>query len=206
MTPFLDALFAGPFGPLVIFCLRIFDVSLSTVRILLAVRGQKVIVPIIGFFEVLIWVFAVGNAIRHLNSVWHVLGYASGFATGTIVGLWIEERLAIGIATMRIITQHIGAGLASALRELGCGVTEFSAAGREGPVEVVFTVVPRRKIPAVMAEVDRWDPEAFITIEEPREIRRGWMYATPGVRTPPRLRVSLWARQAAEKQLPKETE
>lgn len=204
MTEFLESLFSGPTGPLVIFSLRIFDVSLSTVRILLAVRGRKLIVPIIGFFEVLIWVFAVGNAIRHLNSVWHVLGYAAGFATGTIVGLWIEEKLAIGIATMRIITQHIGAGLPNALRELGCGVTEFSANGREGPVEVVFTVVPRRKIPDVLAEVERWDADAFVTIEEPREIRRGWMYATPGVRTPPRLKVSMWARQLAEKQLKKQ--
>jgi uncharacterized protein YebE (UPF0316 family) len=204
MTPFLDSLFGGPAGPFVIFALRIFDVSLSTVRILLAVRGQKVIVPIIGFFEVLVWVFAVGNAIRHLDSPWHVLGYASGFATGTVVGLWIEEKLAIGIATMRIITQHIGAGLPNALRELGCGVTEFSATGREGPVEVVFTVVPRRKIPDVIAEVDRWDPDAFITIEEPREIRRGWMYATPGLRTPPQLKISNWARQRAEKQLPRD--
>lgn len=201
MSPLVDELFAGPWGPLAIFTLRIFDVSLSTIRILLAVRGRKVIVPIIGFFEVLIWVFAVGNAIRHLGSGWHVLGYAAGYSTGTTVGLWLEEKLAIGIATMRIITTRVGAELASALRALGCGVTEFNATGREGPVEVVYTVVPRRKIPDVLAEIDQWDPDAFITIEEPREIRRGWMFSTPRLRTPALLRVSGWTRLLSERAL-----
>jgi uncharacterized protein YebE (UPF0316 family) len=199
---FLDAVFAGPWGPIAIFCLRIVDVSLSTVRILLAVRGRKLVVPIIGFFEVLVWVYAAGSAIRHLDSVWHVMGYALGFSTGTIVGLWIEEKLAIGIATMRIVTANVGAGLADRLRELGCGVTEFAAQGRKGPVEVVFTVVPRRKIPNVLAAAEAWDPEAFITIEEPRQIRRGWMYSTPRMRTPATLAVGEAARTLARDNLP----
>jgi uncharacterized protein YebE (UPF0316 family) len=177
-----DAIFAAPWGPLIIFALRLVDVSLSTVRILLAIRNRRVVVPIIGFFEVLVWVFAAGNAIRHLDSFWHVLGYAAGFSTGTVVGLWIEEKLAIGIATMRVVTTRTGAGLADAMRQLGCGVTELIGQGRHGPVEVVFSVVPRRRIPDVIAQVERWDPDAFITVEEPREIRRGWMHSTPRLR------------------------
>jgi uncharacterized protein YebE (UPF0316 family) len=198
----IDAIFAGPWGPLTIFCLRIVDVSLSTMRILLAVRGRKLIVPIIGFGEVLVWVFAAGNAIRHLESPWHVLGYALGFSTGTLVGLWLEEKLAIGIATMRIVTRHVEAGLADRLRQLGCGVTEFAAQGREGPVEVVFTVVPRREIPNVLAAAEEWDPDAFITIEEPRQIRRGWMYSTPRLRSPARLGVGEQARQLGRREIP----
>jgi uncharacterized protein YebE (UPF0316 family) len=175
----LEALFAGPYGPLVIFGLRVVDVSLSTVRILLAVRGHKLIVPFIGFFEVLIWVFAVGNAIRFLDSGWHVLGYAGGFATGSIVGLLIEQRLAIGYATIRIVSRHAGVEMADALRGLGFGVTEFAGQGRDGRVEVVYTVCLRRDIPRVIAEVERWDAQAFITVEEPREIRWGWMKTAP---------------------------
>jgi uncharacterized protein YebE (UPF0316 family) len=201
MTELLESIFAGPFGPLVIFGLRIVDVSLSTVRILLAVRGRKIIVPIIGFFEVLIWVFAAGSAIRHLGSFWHVLGYSAGFSTGTMVGLWIEEKLAIGVATMQIITTHIGTGLGFALRQLGCGVTELDAQGRQGPVELVYTVVARRKIQDVLREVERWDPDAFVIIEEPRAIHRGWMYSTPRLRSPAMLRVSEWWRQWGEKQI-----
>jgi uncharacterized protein YebE (UPF0316 family) len=68
------------------------------------------------------------------------------------------------------------------MRQLGCGVTELIGQGRHGPVEVVFSVVPRRRIPDVIAQVERWDPDAFITVEEPREIRRGWMHSTPRLR------------------------
>jgi uncharacterized protein YebE (UPF0316 family) len=191
----MDALFAGPWGPLVIFGLRIFDVSLATLRILLAVRGRRLVVPVIGFFEVLIWVFAVGNAIRHLDSAWHLLGYAAGFAAGNVVGLWIEEKLAIGLATIRIISRKAGVELADALRGHGFGVTEFAGHGREGMVEVVHTVVQRREVPQVLREVDRWDTEAFVTVDEPRQIRRGWMHSTPGQRFSAGLQTGEWMRR-----------
>ncbi len=188
----IDALFAGPWGPLLIFVLRIFDVSLSTMRILLSVRNQRVMVPVIGFFEVLIWIFAVGSAIRNLESVWHVLGYAGGFAMGNIVGLWIEGKLAIGLATLRIISRAGGVELAESLRDQGYGVTEFFGQGREGRVEIVYTAVARREIPRVLDEVTRWDPDAFVTVEEPREIRRGWMQSTPRLRLSSQLKIGKW--------------
>src|SRR5690606_41413675 len=97
-----------------------------------------------------------------------------GFATGSFVGLWIEEKLAFGLATVRIISTHGGVELAEALRDRGFGVTEFSGQGRHGPVEVVYTVLRRRQIPEVLEEVDRWDPQAFVTVEEPRQVRAGW--------------------------------
>lgn len=180
----LDALFAGAYGPLIIFCLRIVDVSMSTIRILLAVRGYKVVVPILGFFEVLVWVFAVGNAIRFLDSGWHLLGYAGGFATGNIVGLLIEERLAIGYATIRVVSTHAGVEMADALRNIGFGVTEFGGQGRDGRVEIVYTVCMRRDIPRVLDEIEYWDRHAFITVEEPRDIRWGWMQSSPRNRMP----------------------
>lgn len=171
----MDALFASAWGPLVIFALRIVDVSLATLRMLLSVRGQKQLVPLIGFFEVLVWIFAVGNAIQHLDSPLHLMGYAGGFATGTLVGLWIEEKMALGIATVRVMSRHGGVEIAEALRERGFGVTEFSGFGREGTVEVVYAVLRRRDLPAAFEQVGIWDPEAFVTVEEPRAIHRGWM-------------------------------
>ena len=149
---------------------------MATTRTLLAMRNARLAVPLIGFFEVLIWIFAVGSAIRNLDSVWHVLGYAGGFAVGNVVGLWLEEKLAMGLATIQIISRFGGVELAEALRERGFGVTEFVGQGREGKVEVVHTVVRRRQIDLVLDEVDRWDPDAFVSVEEPRAIRRGWMF------------------------------
>ena len=172
----LDALFGSTFGPLLIFCLRIVDVSLATLRMLLSIRGHKRIVPVIGFFEVLIWITAVGNAVKFLDSPVHLLGYAGGYATGTVVGLWIEEKMALGIAALRVMSRHGGVEIAEALRERGFGVTEFPAQGRDGRMEVVYAVLRRRDLPVALAQVSRWDDGAFVTVEEPRAIHRGWMF------------------------------
>jgi len=175
----LDEIFAGPWGPLLIFGLRICDVSLAVLRTLLAVRNARLIVPVIGFFEVLIWIFAVGNAIRNLNSGWHLLGYAGGFATGNVVGLWLEGKLAYGLAVVRVFSRHGGVELAEALREKGFGVTEIAGQGRDGMVEIIDTVVKRRHVAEILVEVDRWDPDAFVLVDEPRAVRRGWMQDRP---------------------------
>lgn len=171
----MDALLTSAWGPLFIFFLRIVDVSLATLRMLLAVRGIKMIAPIIGFFEVLVWVVAVGTVIQHLDSPLHLIGYAGGFAAGTFVGLSIEERMALGMASIRIVSRFGGVELAEALRERGYGVTEYTGQGREGQVEVLDAVLRRRDLPEVLAQVDHWDPDAFVTIQEPRAIHRGWM-------------------------------
>src|SRR5690606_11609327 len=140
----MDALLASAWGPLVIFCLRIVDVSLATLRMLLSVRGVKLAAPLIGFFEILIWLTAVGTAIQHLDSPLHLIGYAAGFSMGTLVGLTIEERMAIGMAALRVVSRHGGVELAEAMRDLGFGVTEYTGHGREGAAEVGDARVARR--------------------------------------------------------------
>jgi uncharacterized protein YebE (UPF0316 family) len=172
----LDQIFAGPWGPLIIFSLRIVDVSLAIVRTLLVVRNVKLIVPLIAVVETLVWIFAVGNAIRNLSSVWHLLGYATGFAMGNVVGMWIEEKLAFGYATVQIITRNSEGKVAAALREHGFGVSEFFGRGREGEIELIFSVVRRRDVRSVHDHVAQLDPDAFVMIEEPRSIHRGWLF------------------------------
>lgn len=169
-------LLAGPFGPLVIFCLRVTDVSMATMRVLLIVRNAKLVVPLIGFFEVLLWVFAVGAVVQNLSSPLHLIAYAGGFATGNFVGLALEERMALGLATIHTVVKSGGAELAEALREAGFGVTETYGMGRTGPVDVLFSVLPRRRIGAAVQMIDASAPEAFIVVDEPRAIRRGWLF------------------------------
>ena len=166
-------LFALPWGPLLIFLMRIVDVSLDTMRVILAVRGKRGITALLGFFQALIWIFAVGNAIRHLDSILHILGYAAGYATGTFVGVTIEGFLAYGVAMTRIVSSHGGEDIATALRDRGYGVTKVPAQGREGPVEVLFAAVERSHLPDVMEIVERLDDGAFVTVEEPKIMRGG---------------------------------
>ena len=181
----VDAIFASPWGALVIFALRIVDVSCDTMRVIFAIRGKRVIAASLGFVQALVWIFAVANAVKHLNSVLHVLGYAGGYAMGTYIGVSLERAIAYGVATVRIVTKRAGLGIAAALREQGYGVTESHGVGRDGAVDVLNSVVQRRHLDDVLALVTAMDDEAFVTVEEPRVLlggsiaEREWAIAGP---------------------------
>ncbi len=174
----MEAIFASAvLGPIVIFFARIVDVSLDTLRVLFAFRGRRVISGVLGFFQALVFIVAVGTAIKHLDSVGHVLGYALGFAAGTIIGITIEHALAYGLKTVRVVSRHGGVEIAEALRERGYGVTEFGAFGKEGRVEFLHSVVHRSHLDVVLSIIDAHDPDAFVTVEEP-QVLRGGRFAT----------------------------
>lgn len=177
MTP---DLLLGPLGPLLIFLLRIVDVSLATVRTLLMIRGRRLLVPLLGFVEVLVWIFAVSSVVSNLDSPLLMVGYAAGFAAGTSVGLWIEERMALGLATIRTMVRAGGTAVAGALRQEGYGVTEMVGQGREGPVEVLYSVIRRRRVGRALEIIEAMAPESFVVVDEPRSVRRGWLYPRRG--------------------------
>lgn len=168
----VDALFASPWGALLIFGLRIVDVSLDTMRVIFAIRGKRLVAAALGFFMALIWIYAVGNAVKHVDSVWHVLGWAGGYATGTFVGVTIEKFVAYGVAMVRV-TSRIGGEVAEALRANGYGATQFAGRGREGQVELVTAVVQRGSLDEVLGIIDACDADAFVTVEEPKSLRGG---------------------------------
>ena len=182
MSP--DVLFASPLtGPILIFCLRIVDVSCDTMRVLFAIRGKRIVAGVLGFLQALVWIFAVGNAVKHLDSWWHILAYAGGYAAGTVVGITIERAVAYGLATIHIVSRHGGVEIAEALRDKGYGVTEYSGYGREGQVEILNVVVHRAHLDTVTKIIEQWDPEAFVTVEEPKVLRGGSL-ATNEFRVP----------------------
>jgi uncharacterized protein YebE (UPF0316 family) len=174
----VDALFASPWGALLIFGLRIVDVSCDTMRVIFAIRGKRGIAAGLGFIQAIVWIFAVGNAVKHLDSVLHVLGYSGGYAMGTYVGVTLEQMIAYGVATVRIVSQHAGVEIAEALRANGYGVTEFAGFGRDGSVEILNSVVQRRHIDEVLAVVTAHDKDALVTVEEPKVLRGGMIAAT----------------------------
>ncbi len=170
----IDAIFASPWGALLIFGLRIVDVSCDTMRVIFAIRGKRLFAASLGFVQAVVWIFAVANAVKYLNSPLHVLGYAGGYATGTFVGITLEQTLAFGVATIRaVVARGSGVEIAAALRALGHGVTEFPGVGRNGAVEILNSVVQRRDIDSVARVIIARDPEAFVTVEEPRILSGG---------------------------------
>ena len=163
--------------PLIIFCLRVGDMSLDTLRVLFVVRGRKPIAWMLGFFQSALWVVAITSVLSNLDNLWNVFGYAGGFATGNVVGMVIEEWLAVGHGHMRIISSHRGTAIAEAVRSAGYAATELSGRGKDGMVSVINCSVSRRDIDRVREEVQRIDPEAFLTVEEVRPLQRGFWRA-----------------------------
>jgi uncharacterized protein YebE (UPF0316 family) len=188
VPPEFVELLSSPWGGLVIFCTRIVDVSMDTMRVLFIVRGKRAIAGMLGFVQALLWILAIGTALRYIDSWYHILGYAGGFAMGNIVGLTIEQAVAYGALTIQVISRRGGAEIAAGLRQRGYGVTEMEALGREGKVNVVNCVVHRGHLNDVMLLVDRFDPDAFVTVEEPKILRGGmlaareWRIANPWTR------------------------
>lgn len=171
----LTDLFAGPWGPALIFLFRVADVGMGTLRMMLTMQGRKWTCWAIGILEVTIWFLAAASALQNMNSPLHVAGYALGFGTGALVGMWIEEKLAFGHCQIQIVAPNGGVEISEALRDRGFGVTEFLGVGGRGRVEVAMSVIRRKRLPEALKIIDEWGPEAFVTVQSPRAIRKGFM-------------------------------
>lgn len=159
--------------PAFIFTARIFDVTLDTIRIIFVSRGMKYLAPMIGFFEVLIWLIAITQIFSNLTNPLYYVAYAGGFAMGNFIGIIIEEKMAIGTVVIRVITQKDATDLIDFLKCTGCGVTHVDAQGAMGPVKIIFTIVKRKDVDQVLEIIRRYNPLAFFTIEDVRSVRKG---------------------------------
>jgi uncharacterized protein YebE (UPF0316 family) len=161
----------------VIFILRVGDMSLDTLRVLYVMRGQKGIAWILGFFQAIIFITAITTVLSNLDNLIYIIAYAAGFATGNVVGMIIEERLAQGYSHLRIISSSRGNAIAESLRNEGYAATEISGRGKDGTVTSINCSVKRNKIHQVRKLVEDMDIDAFITAEDIRPIHRGFWRA-----------------------------
>jgi uncharacterized protein YebE (UPF0316 family) len=159
--------------PLLIFCARICDVTIGTVRIVMVAKGQKFLAPLLGFFEVLIWIITMSKVVQNLDNWLCYIGYAGGFATGNLVGLLLEEKLALGIAKIQIITGVKAGMLIEALKQAGYGVTHVDAKGSSEEVSIIYTFVKRGELPKVEAIIQNHNPKAFYTVEDVKSVNQG---------------------------------
>jgi uncharacterized protein YebE (UPF0316 family) len=158
--------------PLFIFCLRICDVSLDTMRIIFMTKGYRNIAPVIGFFEVLIWIVAITRIMQNLDNWISYVAYAAGFATGNYVGMVLDEKLAIGYELIRVITGFDSGALVNALRSQGFGVTTLKASGMQGEVGIVDIIVNRKNQKQAIDLIKQHNPGAFFTIENIHFVNR----------------------------------
>jgi len=170
---FQSDLFNWVILPILIFLLRTCDVTLATLRNVFIARNIRDIVPLLGFFEVLLWLLAVSQVIGNLHNIACYLGFAGGYANGIFLGLKIEERLALGKQVVRVFTKVDTSPLIKALYDRGLGVTIMDAKGTQGPVTVLYITLQRKDIKIIDELISTYVPGAFYTIEDIRGSRLG---------------------------------
>ena len=159
--------------PFLIFLARIFDVTIGTIRIIMVSKGRKNLAPYLGFFEVLIWILAISRIMQNLNNPICYIAYAGGFAAGNYIGMMVEEKIAIGVLLIRIITQKEANYLIKSLHQEGYGTTSIDANGTEGRVHIIFTIIKRAELNKVADLINEFNPNAFYSIEDLRFISHG---------------------------------
>jgi len=162
---------------LLIFAVRVIATSLDTIRVILTMRSRKIWVWLLGFFNSMIWVVTFAFVLSDIDNILNVIFYAAGFATGNVMGMWIEDKLAVGFAEVRVISSRWGAAILDVLRENNFAVTEIPARGKDGMVSVITSSVRRSQVQDVEKLVRNIDQDAFITTEDVVAVRRGFWRA-----------------------------
>lgn len=159
--------------PLLIFFARILDVSIGTVRLIFVSKGMKAIAPIIGFFEVIIWLIAVAQIMQHLDNWLCYVAYGAGFAAGNYIGMLLEERLALGNVLIRVFITNENQSLIDKIIEANFGVTMIDAEGSKGKLKIVFSIIRRKEISNFITICKNFHPDTFYTIEEVKSVSSG---------------------------------
>ncbi|MFW5781218.1 MAG: DUF2179 domain-containing protein [Bacteroidota bacterium] len=159
--------------PLLIFIARVSDVSLGTLRIIFVSKGNKLMAPLLGFFEVLIWIIAISRILQHLNNPLYYIAYAAGFSAGNYIGLLIEAKLALGEMIIRIITPRKSDEIMHNLHEAGFGTTIIQGGGSMGKVNIIYSVVHRNDLKKAEEAIQKGSADAFYSIEDIKVVNRG---------------------------------
>jgi uncharacterized protein YebE (UPF0316 family) len=173
-TSFFDStLFSYFIMPVLIFLARICDVSIGTMRIIFVSKGKRNIAPILGFFEVLIWITAISKIMANLDNYVNFIAYAAGFATGNYVGMIIEEKLAMGFLMIRIFAHEKGNELVQSLNSRGFGATVVNAHGARANIQLIYSIVNRNELANVLNIITDLNPKSFYTIEDVKTVNEG---------------------------------
>ncbi len=159
--------------PLIIFAARIIDVSLGTTRIIMVSKGHKQLAMIIGFFEVILWLVVAGQVLQSVDNIVYILAYAGGFAAGSYIGITLDEKMAMGKISVRMITSKDPAPFLELLTENGFGYTYFDAKGSRGPAYLVYSIMHRKKYKEYEILAKQFDPKSFVAVEDTKAVREG---------------------------------
>ena len=159
--------------PLIIFFARICDVSLGTMRIVFISKGKKHLAPIVGFFELLIWIVVISEVFKNADSFVCYIAYAGGYAAGNFIGMNIEERIALGTQLIKVFSAKDVTALQQSLNAAGFGTTVVDGDGSSGKVKILYTVINRKTFEQARKILVEFDPHIFYVIEDVRLVKSG---------------------------------
>ena len=160
--------------PLLIFLARILDVSIGTLRLIFVSKGFKFYAPILGFFEVIIWLLAIGQIMQHLDNFMCYLAYGLGFAMGNYIGIYFDEKLSIGTVLVRVVPKKDTTNLIRHMREKEFGASLVDIEGMTGKLKMIFAIVKRKDMKELLGLIQEHNPHAFITIEDVKTAKEGY--------------------------------
>ncbi|WP_252891014.1 DUF2179 domain-containing protein [Thermoclostridium stercorarium] len=160
--------------PVLIILARMVDVTLGTLRIIFVSRGNRVIAPILGFFEVLVWVIAISQIMQNLDNPINYVAYALGFAIGNYLGIKAEDKLAIGHLVIRLFITEGADGIMRKIIDAGFGVTSIKGMGATNEVTILFSVIKRKDLDTFLSIINESDKKFFIRLKRPE--RRIWVF------------------------------
>ncbi|WP_198508844.1 DUF2179 domain-containing protein [Bacillus sp. FJAT-44742] len=159
---------------IIILIINIVYVTLFTIRMIFTLKGQRYFAAGVSIIEIIIYVIGLGLVLDNLDQIANLIAYAIGYGTGVIVGMKIEEKLALGYITVNVITKEYEPDIPNALRDKGYGVTNWVAYGREGERLMMQILTSRKAEAALYQTVKQLDPKAFIISHEPKAFFGGF--------------------------------
>jgi uncharacterized protein YebE (UPF0316 family) len=181
--------------------LAVLSVGLWTLRVALTARGRKVAGSITAGLEALVFLLAFSSVLADLHAIERVVGYAVGVGTGTLLGVFLDERLSAGQSEVRIVTPGRELNLVRELHGLGWPVTWTRGHGPLGEVTVAFVAVDDTRLARFLKDLQARAPDEFWTVERLRSARavrqhEGWMQIRRGFGLPGGLASSGQKRQS----------
>lgn len=164
----------GIYGYLFIYFAKVSDVTLTTIRMIMVVKGRRIQAAAIGFVEIIIYIMALGKVLEDLSNPINVLMYATGYATGNYLGIYVEEKMALGSIIAQVIAPGNSMKLAEKLREEGFGVTVAEAYGKDGMQHILNIAMQRKNLHKLYKVLDEYDTKTFVTITDARSTRGGY--------------------------------
>lgn len=169
-----SSLFTWVILPLLIFFARIMDVSIGTLRLIFVSKGYKFYAPLLGFFEVIVWLLAIGQIMQHLDNFLCYIAYGLGFATGNYLGIILEEKMSLGTVLIRVVPKVDTTNLINQLRENSFGASLVDIEGMTGKLKMIFMIVKRKDLKEAMGIIQEHNPQSFVTIEDVKTAKEGY--------------------------------